>query len=69
MSIRGVTVKEMVDEWEAHPSKLYAWLIRLIWEAGITPEESIIWRTENGKITIQNMNSVKYDGSKEKEVT
>jgi hypothetical protein len=38
-----VTWEEIVRQWEADPQKLLAWLISLMWQAGIKPSDQVVW--------------------------
>jgi len=58
MSLSKVTVKEIVSDWTANPKGLLAWILELIWEAGISPDDSITWLAKDKKITIQIWNSI-----------
>ena len=55
MSLTEVTWKRTVRGWRTNPEKLLAFIQGLLWEAEISPNSGITWRTEKGKIIL-------YDG-------
>ena len=55
MSLMMVTMEEMVKEWEAEPTKLLAFILSLLWQSGITPQDSITWIAKDGEIRITSL--------------